>query len=96
VYSKKIQSILSTRIFKWLGEKSFAIYLVHMPIIVSLQSYLYIRYVDLYSINTVMWFSISATILCSFLTAHIFGYFDKFSINISHYISKLVTDTEDD
>lgn len=70
--------------FRYLGRISFALYLVHMPVIVSLQSWLFLSYGN-------MWAAGCAAIAASFLAAHFFAYIDQFAIRLSHRAGRALT-----
>jgi len=90
VSCKPGQALFSTALFQYLGRTSFALYLVHMPVIVSLQSYLYLAYRSELSDAQLIGMAGTSSILMSLLFAHFFAYIDRFSITISRSFAKSI------
>lgn len=88
---KFTREIFGSALFRYLGSISFALYLVHMPVVVSLQSYLYLAYVNEIPRVELVALSATLTILASFVLAHLFSYIDRYSIGISHKMGRWIT-----
>jgi peptidoglycan/LPS O-acetylase OafA/YrhL len=90
IQSRYGQAFFSFAPFRYLGRISFALYLVHMPVIISLQSYLYLKYDGEFSQASVIAIAGGASILVSLMLAHAFAYIDSHSIVISRKFAKAI------
>lgn len=90
IASRYGQALFSLAPFRYLGRISFALYLVHMPVIVSLQSYLYLTYGGQLSGPQIMALAGGVSVLASFMLAHFFAYIDSYSITISRRFAKAI------
>ncbi len=86
IYSSNwLQSVFDNRLSHFLGELSFPIYLVHFPIIVSLQSFLVLR---LFSDGIVTrpgaYLIMLTTIAAVLVAAFLFRYVERFAIRASN------------
>ena len=88
--SKPCRSLFGYALFRYLGRISFALYLVHMPIVVSLQSYLYLTLSPSLSLNQTIALAGSVSIVASFVTAHFFTYIDQFAIMASRRFARSI------
>ncbi|VTZ27346.1 Acyltransferases-like protein [Methylocella tundrae] len=86
IYSSNwLGSVFDNRLSHFLGELSFPIYLVHFPIIVSLQSYLVLRmFSDGVVTRPGAYLIILTTICASLLAAFAFRYVERFAIRASN------------
>ncbi len=86
IYSSNwLQSLFDNRLSHLLGEMSFPIYLVHFPIIVSLQSFLVLRmFSDGVVTRPGAYLIMAATIVVSLAAAYAFRYVERFAINFSN------------
>lgn len=87
------RALFSSAPFRYLGSISFALYLVHMPVIVSVQSYLYLTYAGSMSQSGIIAFSGGASLVISMIAAHLFAYVDRASIRLSHKVGRLITNS---
>lgn len=90
LYSKPVRALFSSRIFRYLGKVSFSLYLVHMPIVISLQSYLFLTLTERLPPHEVILLSGGATVLASFFAAHLFSFVDDWAIAMSHKAARLI------
>jgi peptidoglycan/LPS O-acetylase OafA/YrhL len=90
LYSAPVIAVFSSRIFRYLGRVSFSLYLVHMPIVISLQSYLFLAMTDRMPSHEVILLSGGATVLVSFLAAHLFSFVDEWAIAVSHKAARFI------
>jgi len=85
--SKKLQDFFSTNLFVFLGKISFSMYLIHLILICSLSSYLFIYFYAFFRYNIAFAFtfalSIPALLALSWLTYKIV---DMNSVYLSRYI----------
>lgn len=80
-----LQAPLNNRISHMLGELSFPLYLVHMPIIVSLQSYLILHFFPDGTVTRgTAYFIILATLAASLFAASAFVHVERFAIRTSN------------
>ncbi|MBP2442835.1 acyltransferase family protein [Rhizobium leguminosarum] len=79
--------------FRYLGSISFALYLVHMPVIVSVQSYFFLTYRDHFSQAGIISISGLASVIASLIAAHLFSYIDHRSTRLSQQFGRLITGT---
>lgn len=77
--------------FRYLGKISFALYLVHMPIIVSIESYLFLTYRNVMSPGWLVALAGGTSIAVSLVAAHFFSYVDRFAIRLSHAVGRMLT-----
>ncbi len=92
IYSSTwLQDVFDNRLSHFLGELSFPVYLVHFPIIVSLQSFLVLR---LFSDGVVTrggaYPIMLATLLTALLAAYAFRYVERFAIASSNAFFRLI------
>lgn len=91
VKTKPVQGFLQNRFFLWLGEISFSLYLIHIPIIFSFSCYTFLNLPFDQTINAIL-SSILTIILCLFI-AHLFTrYIDKFAIRLANRIGKNISE----
>ncbi len=90
LYGKPVRTLFSSRIFRYLGKVSFSLYLVHMPIVISLQSYLFLSLTERLPPHEVILLSGGATVLASFVAAHLFSFVDDWAIAMSHKAARLI------
>ncbi len=85
--SKYLQNIFSTKILRKLGEISFSIYLIHLPIIGSFSSYIFVRLCEYtsYKVNFLITVSLSMIIIV-ILSIGMTYYIDKTGIQFSKKI----------
>lgn len=72
--------------FRYLGSISFSLYLTHMLVVVTIQSYLFLVLSPILTKYWVVGISGSICVILSFLSAHWFSYIDRYAIRISHII----------
>lgn len=73
-----LQKIYSNKLFKYLGENSFYIYLVHIPLIYSLNAWLFVRlYNALNRYNYSVLISCGVTMISILLVATFFRWFSE-------------------
>ena len=92
IYSSNwLQSLLDNRISRFLGELSFPIYLVHFPLIVSLESYLIVRLFPDGNVTRVWAYPIIfATLAAALLAAAAFVHVERFAIRASNGFFALI------
>ena len=90
MYGAWSRALFETRLFRYLGKISFSLYLVHIPIIISLQSYAYLQLKDSIPLRDIQLYVGVGGVVLSFMAAHFFTSIDKFSITVSHKVSGLV------
>jgi peptidoglycan/LPS O-acetylase OafA/YrhL len=90
LYSVPVRAVFSSRIFRYLGRISFSLYLVHMPIVISLQSYLFLVLGGRLPAHEVILLSGGVTVVVSFAAAHLFSFIDEWAIGVSHKFARLV------
>lgn len=90
LYSAPVRSVFSSGIFRYLGKVSFSLYLVHMPFVISLQSYLFLSLTEWLPSPEVVLLSGGATVLASFAAAHLFSFIDEWAITVSHKAARFV------
>ncbi|GHV20709.1 acyltransferase [Planctomycetales bacterium] len=86
----RFNRFLQSRFSVWLGKISFPLYLVHLPLICSFQSYLLLVYPEYQTEWTVKAAIGAATALLSFLAAVLFLPIEKFSIAAARKFSDYV------
>lgn len=81
-----IKKILSCNILKKLGSISYSIYLIHIPIMFSVSSYMFIK---LYEITNKYIFTFAITLICTIVLTIILGYLYNIIIekNINRFIN---------
>jgi peptidoglycan/LPS O-acetylase OafA/YrhL len=86
IYSSNwLQGIFDNRLSHFLGELSFPIYLVHFPIIISLESFLVLRLFPDGLVSRPSAYLIMLTaIAASLLAAYLFRYVERFAIRSSN------------
>ena len=95
IYSSNwLQALFDNRFSHLLGELSFPIYLVHFPLIISLQSYLVVRLCsDEIVTRSTAYLIILVTLTAALLAASMFVYVERFAIKASNsffaFINKL-------
>lgn len=90
LYSTPVRALFSSWAFRYLGKVSFSLYLVHMPIVISLQSYLFLTLTERLPAREVILLSGGATVLASFAAAHLFSFIDEWAISVSHKAARFV------
>jgi peptidoglycan/LPS O-acetylase OafA/YrhL len=89
IVNPALQKIFSMKLSRFLGKISFPLYIVHVPIICTLTSYLIVHYgYNADNNNLIIFFVITA--ITSIITACIFYPAEKLSINVSNKISKAI------
>jgi peptidoglycan/LPS O-acetylase OafA/YrhL len=86
IYSNnRLQSLFDNRFSHFLGELSFPVYLVHLPIVVSLESYLILRLcADGIVTRGSAYFIILVTLAASLFAGLAFVYVERFAIKASN------------
>lgn len=90
MYGSWSRALFETRLFRFLGKISFSLYLVHIPVIISVQSYAYLQLKDSMPLQDIQIYVGVAGVILSFVAAHFFYAVDKLSINVSHKVSGFV------
>ncbi|MCK6641755.1 MAG: acyltransferase [Bacteroidia bacterium] len=89
MYTDSLRNLFSMRIPVWLGNISFSLYLLHIPVICSLGSFLYIKF-NLHN-TIVMSCAIAAVLLTSILAAVLYTrYVDRNGIKWSGQIANFI------
>lgn len=73
--SDRMQSLLSLKVFSYLGKVSFSLYLVHFTIICSFGSYVFLRLNPFVSYGVNVLLTTVITLLLIFVAAHVFHRF---------------------
>lgn len=74
------------RLSKYLGKISFSIYLMHIPVIISISSYLLLKHLTFTANEKIFYIGIPSVII-SLILAHFFTYIDQFGIKAGKIIS---------
>lgn len=81
VCSDHLQSFFSNRISLYLGSISFPLYLIHLPIVCSWECWVWLRMPGWgISSQSTPWIAVLSTAVICLLGAHLFRYFEGFSI----------------
>lgn len=85
--SNKLKSALSNNIIYFLGKISFSMYLIHLIILSSFSSYLFIKLTPYfsYNVNFIITFC-SSTILIIIISYLMYKYVDEKGIHFSYYV----------
>ncbi|MFB8341320.1 acyltransferase family protein [Brucella cytisi] len=87
VTTKFFHGILSRRIFKYIGDISFSLYLVHLPIFFSIGCFLFVNFTWL-GLHFAAFVGALSTVFVSLVVSHLmFKTSDKFSILLSNKIA---------
>lgn len=85
-----MRQLFGTGLFRQLGKISFALYLVHIPVLVSLQSYLTLRFIGHMPQWQIMAVAGGASVSVSVAVAYLFQYIDRWSVTASHRVADVV------
>lgn len=88
VTTKIFHSLLSTRFFKYLGDISFSLYLIHLPIFFSIGCVLFVSLAHLGNHFAAI-FAFFSTVIVSIFVSHLmYKTADKFSIILSNVVAE--------
>lgn len=84
---KEIQSLLSTKVFSFLGKISYAVYLIHIPLLFSLSASLFLYARAYFSYSYCVLFSLSISLVVLILAAYLYHrYVEQKSLSLQNKI----------
>jgi peptidoglycan/LPS O-acetylase OafA/YrhL len=92
LYSKFLKEFFSNRFSKWLGSISFSMYLVHLLVLGSFSSWLFLLLAsNNFNLDISAYITILLSILVVFITSVLFSPIDTYAIKIARKFSHWLT-----